>query len=67
MKSLTYTKRQLSQWDFAPDGAFKVFRNVDTGLSQATCQFIFYENGELVKDDCPESVKGFLTTMEQHL
>lgn len=69
MADAAYRKRQISQWDFAPEGAFRVFRDVDTGLSRATCEFVFYDRstGALVTNDCGEELKQRLTALEPQL
>jgi hypothetical protein len=69
LEPISYRKRQLSQWDFVPTNAFVVYRQVNTGLSSATCCFIFYERdtGNLIKDDCLPALKRHLTEVEPSL
>lgn len=57
-----FRKRQISQWEFAPEGAFRLFTKVETGLSKATCEFVFYrrDDNSLVTDDASEEIKQFL-------
>lgn len=64
-----YRKVQISQWDFAPEGAFRCFRNVDTGLSKACCEFIFYRRSDnaLVTDDSDQELKDQLAFLEPQI
>ena len=64
---MAYRKRQISQWEFPPKGAYVVYRHVDSGLSNATCTFVFYDEGKLVTDDCAPDVKTFLKEVEPRL
>lgn len=64
-----YSKRQISQWEFAPEGVFRCFRNVDTGLSKACCEFVFYRRSDnsLVTDDSSQELKDQLTLLEPQI
>lgn len=64
-----FRKRQISQWDFAPEGAFRVYRRVRGFADYVTCEFIFYrrEDDALVTDDCSAGLKQFLTENETQI
>jgi len=42
--------RQLSQWDFAPDGAYIEYKDVSTGISKGACRFMLVKR-EVIKGD----------------
>lgn len=64
MKPEQYRVSQISQWSFAPKGAFQLFREI--GSSRTICEWVFYlrEGNELIKSDCSDELKAFL---EVHL
>ena len=65
MQVSDFRKRQISQWRLAPNGAYQVFRTVDTGLSKGICEFVFYDRDNfLVTEDASDEVKEFLKKNE---
>ena len=63
-----YKKRQISQWDFPPMGAFVVYRHHETkpdSMDSGVFEFVFYApDKSLVTDDASEELKLALKEAE---
>lgn len=56
---MPYRQRQISQWEFPPEGAFVHYVDVATSLSKARCSFVFFDlaTREWVNEACSEDLK----------